>query len=162
MWMVTVDDATALGIKWSSVGLRIASPDRTSPSTFNGFHRHSHNLPSNLDQFVRDTGIMGAGKQSGAFLCSNITRSAETTARYLDSKSVTVWGLSCSCSPAVATTHLSKLRLSRLALCTVTHLHKLSIASAIQPQFNPSILPAHAPLQNLITTHSFFFKFCDA
>jgi hypothetical protein len=28
----------------------------------------------------------------------------------------------------------------------VTHLHKLSIASAIQPQFNPSILPACALL----------------
>jgi hypothetical protein len=51
----------------------------------------------------------------------------------------------------LATTHLSELRLSRLALFTVTHLHKLSIASAIQPQFNPSILPAqdpfHDPLQ---------------
>jgi hypothetical protein len=47
----------------------------------------------------------------------------------------------------LATTHLSELRLSRLALFTVTHLDKLSIASAIQPQFNPSILPAHAPLQ---------------
>jgi hypothetical protein len=48
---------------------------------------------------------------------------------------------------AVATTHLGELRLSRLPLFTVTHLHKLSIASAMQPQFNPSILPAHAPLQ---------------
>jgi hypothetical protein len=47
---------------------------------------------------------------------------------------------------AVATTHLSELRLSRLALFTITHLDKLSIASAIQPQFNLSILPAHAPL----------------
>jgi hypothetical protein len=45
---------------------------------------------------------------------------------------------------AVATTHLSELRLSRLALFMVTHLDKLSIASAIQPQFNPSILPAYA------------------
>jgi hypothetical protein len=44
----------------------------------------------------------------------------------------------------LATTHLSELRLSRLALFTVTHLDKLSIASAIQPQFNPSILPAYA------------------
>jgi hypothetical protein len=46
---------------------------------------------------------------------------------------------------AVRTTHLSELRLSRLALFTVTHLHKLSIASAIKLQFNPSILPAHHP-----------------
>jgi hypothetical protein len=46
---------------------------------------------------------------------------------------------------AVATTHLSELRLSRLALFTVTHLHELSIASAIQLQFNPSILPAYVP-----------------
>ena len=49
----------------------------------------------------------------------------------------------------LATTHLSELRLTRLALFTVTHLHKLSIASAIQPQFNPLILPACALL-----THS--------
>jgi hypothetical protein len=60
---------------------------------------------------------------------------------------------------AVAITHLSELRLSRLVLFTVTHLHKLSIASAIQPQFNPSILPAHAPLQQSMfdyfeSTHS--------
>jgi hypothetical protein len=47
----------------------------------------------------------------------------------------------------LATTHLSELRLSRLALFTVTHLHKLSIASAMQPQFNPLILPAHTPSQ---------------
>jgi hypothetical protein len=59
---------------------------------------------------------------------------------------VTVWGLSCSCSHLLATTHRSELRPTRLALFTVTHLDKLSIASAIQPQFNPSILPAHAPL----------------
>jgi hypothetical protein len=44
----------------------------------------------------------------------------------------------------LATAHRSELRLTRLALFTVTHLHKLSIASAIQPQFNPSILPAYA------------------
>jgi hypothetical protein len=46
---------------------------------------------------------------------------------------------------AVATTHLSELRPSWLALFTVTHLHKLPIASAIQLQSNPSILPAYAP-----------------
>jgi hypothetical protein len=51
----------------------------------------------------------------------------------------------------LATAHRSELRLTRLALFTVTHLHKLSIASAIQPQFNPSILPAHAPLQSNTT-----------
>jgi hypothetical protein len=45
---------------------------------------------------------------------------------------------------AVATTHLRELGLSGLALFTVTHLYKLSIASAIQPQFNPLILPACA------------------
>jgi hypothetical protein len=33
-----------------------------------------------------------------------------------------------------ATTHPSELRLSRLALFTVTHLDKLFIASAIQPR----------------------------
>jgi len=41
-----------------------------------------------------------------------------------------------STAPALhllATSHLSKLRLSRLAWFTVTHLHKLSIASTIQP-----------------------------
>jgi hypothetical protein len=49
----------------------------------------------------------------------------------------------------LATTHLKELRLSRLALFTVTYLDKLSIASATQPQFNPSILPTHVPQQKI-------------
>jgi cytosine/adenosine deaminase-related metal-dependent hydrolase len=71
-------------------------------------------------------------------------------AQYFDWLSQMLSRFGVSPAPAfhlLATTHLSELRLSRLALFTVTHLDKLSIASAIQPQFNPSILPAHIPQQ---------------
>jgi len=50
---------------------------------------------------------------------------------------------------ALATTHLSELRLSRLALFTVTHLHKPSIAFTIQPQ---SILNFHS-MRTLNNSH---------